>query len=117
MSLPEVLMWQRLRSGHSGLKFRRQHRIGHYIVDFYYPAARLVVEVDGIAHDMGDRPARDEIRQRYLEEHGYTVIRLPASDVLADADGVASAVVLAANPLHHRPAAGGPPPRAGEDLA
>ena len=117
MSLPEVLMWQRLKVSHSGLKFRKQHRIESYVVDFYCAAARLVVEVDGIAHDMGDRPARDEVRQRYLEERGYTVIRLAASDILADVDGTAASVVRAASPLHHRPAAGGPPPRAGEDLA
>jgi very-short-patch-repair endonuclease len=115
MSLPEVLMWQRLRIGHSGLKFRKQHRIGPYIVDFYCAAAHLIVEADGIAHDMGDRPARDGVRDRYLGENGYTVIRLPASEVLKDADGVAAAVVQAASPLH-RPA-DGPPPRAGEDLS
>jgi len=116
MSLPEVVLWQCLRGGRAGCKFRRQHPIGPYVADFYCAGARLVVEIDGIAHDMGDRPARDAVRQNYLEENGYTVIRLPASDVLKDVDAAAESVARLASPLHHRPAAGGPPPRTGEDL-
>lgn len=117
MSLPEVLLWNGLRRNGEGLRFRRQHPIGPYVVDFYHSAARLVIEIDGIAHDMGDRPARDEARQGYLEKNGYTVIRLPAADVLKNADDAADKIVRAVNPLHHQPAAGGPPPRAGEDSA
>ena len=116
MSLPEVLLWNALRKNGEGLRFRRQHPIGPYVVDFYYSAARLVIEIDGIAHDMGDRPARDEVRQGYLEKNGYTVIRSPAADVLKNADDAAEAIVRAVSPLHHQPAAGGPPPHAGEDL-
>ncbi|MDR2856312.1 MAG: endonuclease domain-containing protein [Novosphingobium sp.] len=70
-------------------KLRRQHPIGPCCADFCCSAARLVIEIDGIAHDMGDRPRGDRTRQRFMEENGYKVLRVPA--------------------------AGGPPPRTGED--
>jgi very-short-patch-repair endonuclease len=117
MSLPEVLLWQRLRGVTTDAKFRRQHQIGPYVVDFFCREASLVVEVDGAAHDAGNRPANDEVRDSFLRENGYNVIHIPAADVLRDADGVAAAIaalVLADTPLHHP--ADGPPPRAGEDL-
>ena len=59
MSLPEVLLWQRLKGSPQGIAFRKQHPIGQYRADFYCALARLVIEVDGIAHDLGDRPERD----------------------------------------------------------
>jgi very-short-patch-repair endonuclease len=116
MSLPEVLLWQRFKGAALGVSFRKQHPIGPYRADFYCASARLVVEIDGIAHDMGDRPARDERREQVLMERGYRLLRIPATDVLRDPDAIAAAIVaLASSPLHHSPAASGPPPRAGED--
>ncbi len=113
LSLPEVLLWQRLKGSKSGLKFRRQHPIGPYIVDFYNREAGLVIEIDGQVHD-GDRDARDRTRQIFLEKNGYNVIRVIAVDVLHDPDGVAASIAaLAGRPLH-QPAAG-LPPRSGED--
>lgn len=115
MSLPEVLLWERLRRRAGGLKFRRQHPVGRYVIDFYCASARLVVEVDGEAHDRGDRPARDAARDAFLQSRGLQVLHVPARDVLADPDAAADAVIRAGLPLH-RPA-GGPPPHAahGED--
>src|SRR5215212_4194348 len=55
MTLPEGMLWQVLRTRPDGLKFRRQHPIGRCVVDFYCPATRLVIELDGIGHEMGDR--------------------------------------------------------------
>ena len=116
MSLPEVLLWQRLKGTPQGIAFRRQHPIGDYRADFYCAAARLVIEVDGVAHDMGDRPAHDEVRTRFLKMKGLRIVRIAAAEVLRDPDGVAASVVAyAADPLHHRAARGGPPPRPGED--
>ena len=60
LSLPEKLLWVRIRRGE--LHFRRQHPVGEYVLDFYCPAAKLAIEVDGAAHDFGDRPARDDRR-------------------------------------------------------
>ena len=115
MSLPEVLLWQRLRGSPEGVAFRKQHPIDPYVADFYCSAARLVIEVDGEAHDRGDRPQRDESRDAFLQQRGYRVLRIAAADVLKNPDGVAASVVAyAADPLH-QPSAG-PPPRPGEDL-
>ncbi|MFZ2997199.1 endonuclease domain-containing protein [Sphingobium sp.] len=116
MSLPEVLLWQRLRGQAAGLKFRRQHSIGNYIADFYCSSLKLVVEVDGAVHNQGDNPIRDLHRDRFMEENGYKVFRIAASEILKDADKVAAMIgALVARPLHHP--SDGPPPRAGEDYA
>ena len=116
MSLPEVLLWQRLRRSAGGVSFRKQHPIDPYVADFYCSGSRLVVEIDGEAHGRGDRPQRDEQRDVFLQDRGYRLLRIAATDVLKDPDGVAAAIVAAAtNPLHHRAARGGPPPRPGED--
>jgi very-short-patch-repair endonuclease len=111
LSLPEKLLWVRLRG--ADVRFRRQHPIGPYVLDFYCPAAKLAIEVDGAAHDFGDRPQRDEARTRWLQREGIEVLRIPAKDVLADPDAVADALLrLCAKPLHHSAAPSGPPPPA-----
>jgi very-short-patch-repair endonuclease len=71
MSLPEVVLWQALRNVRlAGLRFRRQHPIGPYILDFYCPAARLALEVDGFAHYSIAEAYRDERRQAWLAQQG-----------------------------------------------
>lgn len=114
MTLPEVQLWRQLRQRPGGLKFRRQHPVGPYVVDFCCMAERIVVEIDGFAHDAGNRPACDATRARFLEDNGYTVMRIPAAHVLADSVGTAEAIVARGGTPLHRPA-DGPPPRAGED--
>ncbi len=96
MSLPEVVLWQALRSRPGGFKFRRQHPSGRYVADFYCHEARLIVEVDGEAHERGNRPARDAERDRWFAERGFSITRLPAAYVMANPDGAVSAVVHAA---------------------
>ena len=91
LSLPEKLLWMRLRRGK--IRFRRQHPIGTYVLDFYCPAIRLAIEVDGFAHDTGDRPRRDEIRTEWLRGQGVDVLRIPAKDILADPDEIADALL------------------------
>ncbi|HEX2256668.1 MAG TPA: endonuclease domain-containing protein, partial [Afifellaceae bacterium] len=79
MSLPEVKLWQHLRRGQlANLRFRRQHPIGPYILDFYCPAARLAVEVDGWVHDNPEQGRHDERRQAWLAGRGIKVLRLAA---------------------------------------
>ena len=83
MTLPEVVLWQRLRRGGlDGRRFRRQHAIGPYVLDFYCSEARLAIEVDGSAHDGPDRAVRDARRSAWLSERGIAVLRLLAADVL-----------------------------------
>ena len=64
MSLPEVLLWRVLRRRPGGLKFRRQQPAGPFVADFYCHEARLIVELDGEAHNRGYRPFRDGERDR-----------------------------------------------------
>ena len=114
MSLPEVMLWQRLRGRKAGAKFRRQHPVGDYVADFYCRESSLIVEIDGQSHDRGDRPLRDERRTAFFKQNGYRVLRIAASDILRDVEAVAASIgSLVASPLH-QPSAG-PPPRAGED--
>ena len=115
MTLPEVLLWQRLKGSPTGVRFRKQHPIDPYIVDFYCSDRKLIIEIDGIVHDMGDRPDADCRRRAFLEAHGYQLLRIPAAEVLKNPDAVAEGLIaLAMTPLHHP--ADGPPPRPGEDL-
>ncbi|MGF1549652.1 MAG: endonuclease domain-containing protein [Sphingomonadaceae bacterium] len=116
MTKPEAMLWQTLRTRPSGFKFRRQHPIGPYMLDFYCPQAKLAIEVDGVAHDMGRNPARDERRDRWLELKGLKILRVPARVVLNDLEAVVTGIVdkcrsvgpSTAAPREAR--AGGPPP-------
>ena len=93
LSLPEALLWERLRGSPGGVKFRRQHPVGAYVLDFYCAKAKLGIEIDGIAHDMGDRPVRDMQREAWLALQGITVVRIPATEVLKSPDEVAEMLV------------------------
>ena len=93
MSLPEVLLWQILRSDPDGVKFRRQHSIGDYTLDFYCPSAKVCIEIDGIVHDMGDRPTRDLARDAWLQAEGIEVVRIPAFEVFRSVAEKAEAIV------------------------
>ncbi|MFL6768887.1 MAG: endonuclease domain-containing protein [Sphingomicrobium sp.] len=120
MSLPEVILWQALRKQPNGMKFRRQHPSGPYILDFFCSDARLAIEIDGEAHNRGDRPQRDEARDAWLRTAGVRTLRIAAADVLSDADAVVRWVFTEAEarlPLHHPALPDGPPPRdkLGED--
>ena len=116
MSLPEVLLWQALRTKPGGRKFRRLFPIGAMTVDFACLERRLAIEVDSESHSRGDQPRRDAARDAILAKGGFRVLRIPAVDVLRDLGAVVDGIVAACGdvgPLH-QPSAG-PPPRSGED--
>ncbi|QDH34077.1 DUF559 domain-containing protein [Porphyrobacter sp. YT40] len=92
-SLPEGLLWRELRCKADGVKFRRQHPLGRYVLDFYCAAAKCSFEIDGIAHDMGDRPTKDEARDAFVAGQGIRVVRISACEVLADPVRVADGMV------------------------
>ena len=92
LSLPEVLLWCELRAQQEA-SFRKQHSIGPYFLDFYCAKAKVCVEIDGIAHDMGDRPRRDERRDAWLRNQGIEVVRIGATEVLANPHSVAESLV------------------------
>ena len=142
MSLPEVLLWVQLQRHPGGHKFRKQVPQHPYTLDFACLKARLCIEVDGEAHNRGDQPKRDEIRDRVMAERGFRTLRLPAYEVLKNMEGCMMAIVAACDaenppragevpegrrgPKHEPailcpnlgppPSASPPPPRAGEEL-
>jgi very-short-patch-repair endonuclease len=71
-----------------GLKFRRQHPVGPYVVDFYCPEARLAVEVDGQQHGDATQSVHDARRTAWLATQGVTVLRVAAEDVRTNLDGI-----------------------------
>ena len=84
MTEPEVMLWSRLRGrGPDRPTFRRQHPFGSFILDFYCPAARLAIEVDGATHWDEAARAKDEARDRWLVSEGLRVSRIPASEIIA----------------------------------
>src|SRR4051812_42468291 len=88
-TLPEILLWQSLQNKqlHSR-KFRRQHSIGNYIVDFYCPSEKLIIELDGAAHfDIIGMPA-DLERDQYLQSLGMKVLRFENDLILHALEGV-----------------------------
>ena len=96
LSLPEALLWRELKAAPRGLHFRKQHAAGNYVLDFFCARANLAIEVDGIAHDMGDQPSRDAARDAWLQELRIDTLRIAARDVLrspADAAGTVVALV------------------------
>jgi very-short-patch-repair endonuclease len=85
----EKLMWQILRAKRfMNIKFRRQHVIEHYIVDFYYHEIGLVIELDGSQHGMEDAVEYDAERTKFLEALGLKVVRYWNRNVLGRTDVV-----------------------------
>lgn len=104
MTPPEVTLWFALRAGRlDGFKFRRQHPVGPYVLDFFCPSARLDVEIDSYHHCINGRPARDLARDQWLASQGIRTLRIPAHDVMQSVDGVLGTIRAHLDPL--------PPPR------
>lgn len=93
MSDAESKLWSALRQRQiDGLRFRSQHPLGPYIVDFVCLERRLVVEVDGGQHGEPNQIAHDAQRTRWLESEGYRVVRAWTTEVFDNLDGVVEAI-------------------------
>lgn len=91
----ERLLWRALKDlPMDGSHFRRQAPIGAYIVDFFCPAKRLIIELDGGHHNEDDVAARDLARQRWLEKESYRVIRFWNSEITADLTAVLERIYI-----------------------
>ena len=89
----EKALWSRLRNKQLlGIQFDRQKPIGEHIVDFFAPRAKLVVEVDGSQHLVGDHVQKDRIRDGYLASLGLKVLRFHRREVLKESDAVVEAI-------------------------
>jgi very-short-patch-repair endonuclease len=85
----ERILWAQLRAKRfGGYKFRRQHRMGNYIVDYICLERRVVVELDGGQHAAPDGMEHDRVRDNWLKEEGYTVLRFWDNEVLQNLKGV-----------------------------
>ncbi|MBI4310099.1 MAG: endonuclease domain-containing protein, partial [Candidatus Omnitrophica bacterium] len=90
----EKHLWYALRLKNLGLKFRRQAVIGQFIVDFICFEKRLIIEVDGGQHTDNEK---DKIRDEWLKERGYKVLRFWNNDVLSNRDGVLERIIESLN--------------------
>lgn len=98
MTPAEQTLWQALRRQHlTGLRFRRQHAVGPFILDFYCPASHLVVEVDGGVHEEPEQAARDAARTEALAAYGYHILRVSNEQVLSDVNAVVRSIVQEAS--------------------
>jgi very-short-patch-repair endonuclease len=84
MTVAEKALWQMIRNEQLGVKFRRQHSVSRYVLDFYCSPLKLAVEVDGSTHEDQNVKLRDRVRQRELEAHGITFVRVTDPQVLSD---------------------------------
>ena len=90
----EEALWELLRNRKlANLKFRRQHQIGDYIVDFFCAEHGLAVELDGSVHQPAERQKHDAKRDKYLRSLGYTVLRFPNHRVFDDTDNLLSEIL------------------------
>jgi very-short-patch-repair endonuclease len=97
LTLPEALLWRALKGGKAdGLKFRKQHALGPYVLDFYCHAARLCIEIDGASHGFGWQWKKDARRDAYLAQRDIRTLRLSATYVLSDMDAAVRTIVEAA---------------------
>ncbi|WP_417483795.1 endonuclease domain-containing protein [Maricaulis salignorans] len=89
MTPHEVRLWSRLKTWRAeGFVFRRQAPLGRYIVDFVCFTPKLVIELDGGQHSLDDHRAADAIRDAWLEDQGFRVLRIWNMDVHNNMDGV-----------------------------
>ena len=84
----EIILWARLRKSQTGAKFRRQESIGHYVVDFYCPNKKLIIEIDGCQHKNNKQKDYDLERTEYLEDLGLKVLRFWNDEVNKNISGV-----------------------------
>jgi len=92
----EAKLWRMLRNrALNGWKFRRQHPIDRFIVDFVCTAAKLIVEVDGATHSTAAEIARDAERTRCIEACGFTLLRITNADIHESRDSVRETILAA----------------------
>ena len=84
----EILLWLHLKNSQLGFKFRRQHSIGGYIVDFYCPKKKLAVEIDGAQHLKTDNVKYDEVRSEFLAGLEIKVLRFTNIEVATETERV-----------------------------
>ncbi|MBT3877981.1 MAG: endonuclease domain-containing protein [Candidatus Scalindua sp.] len=100
MTKAEIILWSKLKGKQlKGLKFRRQHGINNYVVDFYCPESRLAIEIDGGVHYYNSRVTYDKQRQEEIEALGIKVLRYTNNDVVKNLEDVLNDIIKTTTPL------------------
>ncbi len=84
----EIVLWQELKNSKLGQKFRRQQPLDHYIADFYCADLKLVIEIDGESHNFSEVVKKDKMKEDYLRNKGYHVLRFVDIDIHHNLEGV-----------------------------
>ena len=114
----ERALWSHLRNKQVlGIQFYRQKPLGDYIVDFFAPRAKLVVEVDGSQHLGGNHVEKDRIRDGYLASLGLKVLRFHSREVMEESDAVVEAIFRVIEDQLNAEIPPGPPLKRGEITA
>ncbi|MDP9424281.1 MAG: endonuclease domain-containing protein [Pseudomonadota bacterium] len=93
MTPPERILWRLLRERPNGFKFRRQHPLGPYVLDFYCHGSLLAIEIDGYGHQLGDNPERDARRDKWVARQGIVTLRIDASNIRDNLEGVLNLIL------------------------
>jgi very-short-patch-repair endonuclease len=100
MTETELLLWKRLNAKQiNHLRFRAQHPIDKFVVDFFCPAKSLIIEIDGNIHSQSHVAERDEGREIELKKLGLTIIRFTNDEVLTRTDNVIARITLKVNEM------------------
>ena len=102
MTYCEKIVWLHLRKKQLGYRFLRQYSIDHYIIDFYCPALKLAIELDGEVHEQPDQKRRDIIRQRYLEKFGITFVRITNKEFMGNSNKAFEKIVKVIKTLEEK---------------
>jgi very-short-patch-repair endonuclease len=88
-TIPEKILWERLRRHQlDGLKFKRQHHIGRYIVDFFCSELSLIIELEGGIHEKENQKESDDVRFEELGSRGFKILRIKNDEVISDIENV-----------------------------
>jgi very-short-patch-repair endonuclease len=93
MPEPEKILWAKIRNKQLGVKFRRQHGVGRYIVDFYCAERKLVIELDGDSHYQDGAQEYDRIRDEFMQACGLQVLRFLNHDVTQNINAVLAQII------------------------
>ncbi len=89
----EAVLWTYLKGKKiGGIKFRRQHSIGKYIIDFYAPSSKIAIELDGEVHNWGRSPENDSVKDRFLQSLGITILRFENKWIFDDPDYIINTI-------------------------
>jgi very-short-patch-repair endonuclease len=100
----ERILWRHLRNHNfAGYKFRRQHPIDPYVLDFYCPALKLDIELDGSGHGYSLREKRDQKRDQFLAAQGIAVVRFWNHQIREELDSVLRAIWFAIESCSRNP--------------